>query len=155
MFDAKVTVDAQAVRDAFARVTDSRLPTTIAQEVARQVVLPKLAQYPSPSGAKQPFVSDKSRRYFFAALRSGQIAVPYRRTGALGAIDNWTQTPESDGLTLTSTAKHSDLVRGASTQAKYFQGNWLTDDQIAQASEDQAALVATAVLVEAIGDAGP
>ena len=154
MLDAKVTVDAQAVRDAFARVTDSALPTTIAQEVARQVVLPKLAQYPSPSGAKQPFVNDKSRRYFFAALRSGQIAVPYRRTGALGAPDNWTQTPESDGLTLTSTVKHSDLVRGASTQAKYF-AHWPTDEAIALASEDQAALVATAVLVEAIGDAGP
>ena len=31
----------------------------------------------------QPFVSDRQRRYFFAALRDGRIQVPYRRGNTL------------------------------------------------------------------------
>jgi len=39
------------------------------------------SEYPDDSNAHrpQPFVSEKSRRYFFAALASGEIEVPYKR----------------------------------------------------------------------------
>lgn len=137
-----------------ARVTDPALAGVIVKRVADEVVVPKLAQYPSPSGRKQPFVSDRSRKYFFAALRSGRIAVPYQRSGDLGAPDNWEQSLSGDTLTLTSRMDYSDLVRTKGKQATYFKKVWLTDEQIAQACLFDAGLVATAVLVETIGDAG-
>ena len=41
--------------------------------------------YPSPPAPGSfAFVSDRQRRYFFAALREGRIQIPYRRTGTLG-----------------------------------------------------------------------
>ena len=40
----------------------------------------KVAAYPSGNQHRpQPFKTDKSRRYFFAALKRGEIEVPYRR----------------------------------------------------------------------------
>ena len=141
--------------DALDRVSAPGVPQEIAQRIAKEVVLPKLAQYPPASRAKQPFVSDKSRRYFFAALRSGALVVPYRRSGALGKPDNWSQTPSGDGLTLTSQMEYSDLVRSKGRQANYFRGTWPTDVDIAESSEFDASLVATSVLVEIIGGAGP
>ena len=156
MFALTFTITGVAdVIDALDRVSAPGVPQEIAQRVAKEVVLPKLAQYPPASRAKQPFVSDKSRRYFFAALRSGALVVPYRRSGALGKPDNWTQTPSGDGLTLTSQMEYSGLVRSKGKQANYFKGNWLTDEDIAEASSFDAALAATAVLVEIIGSAGP
>ena len=156
MIDITVTItgiaEAQAALD---RVVAPGLPLVIARRVAKEAVLPKLAQYPPASGRRQPFISDKSRKYFFAALRSGQITVPYRRSGDLGKPDNWTQTPGSDSLTLTSTKSYSDLVRAKGKQAAYFKNVWLTDEQVARACDADAALIATAVLVETIGGAGP
>lgn len=140
--------DVEAV---FARVASPAMSGIIAARVAKEAVLPKLAQYPPASRKKQPFVSAQSRKYFFAALRSGAIAVPYRRSGALGRPDNWTQVQTGNTLTLTSRQAYSDLVRGDKKQAAYFKGVWPTVSQVAAACETDAALVATAVLVEAIG----
>lgn len=145
----------QEVERVFAKLTSPTLPATIGQRIAKEVVLPKLAQYPPASRRKQPFVSSQQRKYFFAALRSGSIAVPYRRSGALGKPDNWSQAQAGGTRTLTSKQPYSDLVRGDKKQAAYFKGVWPTVDQVARASEFDAALVATAVLVETIGNAGP
>ena len=137
------------------RVSAPSLPLVIAQRIAKEAVLPRLAQYPPASGRKQPFVSAQSRKYFFAALRSGALVVPYRRSGALGKPSSWGQTPGSDGLTLTSKQAYSDLVRTKGKQAAYFKGTWPTTEMVARSCDADAALIATAVLVEAIGGAGP
>lgn len=39
--------------------------------------------YPPRNAAKQPFKSERQRRYFFWALNSGRISVPYARSGLL------------------------------------------------------------------------
>lgn len=153
MIDAIITIDVQQARDALARVADPALIQRMAERIDREVLNGALAQYPQPSRAKQPFASDASRRFFFAALRSGHITVPYRRTGDLGA--NWERIPSSDGLTLRSTMPYGALVRSAQEQARYFKGTWPTDQQIALEREADAALAATAELIETIGDAGP
>lgn len=132
------------------RLQSPALRGVIAARIAKEVVLPKLAQYPPASGRKQPFVSAKSRKYFFAALRSGALVVPYRRSGALGKPDNWTQVQTGGTLTLTSRQPYSDMVRTKGKQAGYFKGVWPTTDQVAAACLPDAALVATAVLVETI-----
>lgn len=143
------------VEAALKRVADPDLPREMAKQVADEVVQPKLAQYPAASGRAQPFVSDKQRRYFFAALRTGRIRVPYPRSGHLGSPDNWSRAPMPDGITLTSTMSYSDLVIGEQgKQAKYFVGVWRPINETAAAVEAEAALSATALLVERIGDAG-
>lgn len=51
------------------------------EEAGRRVILSTagLKKYPGFYHAKQPFKSDKQRRFFFWALREGVIEVPYRR----------------------------------------------------------------------------
>lgn len=152
MLSLSVKVDATDALKALDRLDDPALAEDMATYVAEQVVLPKLAQYPSRSGKKQPFVSDKSRRFFFAALRSGQIRLPYRRTGDLGS--QWQRLPFAHGILLQSGVDYSEIVIGEN-QGAYFKGNWSSVLQTAQALEGDAALAATAFLVEKIGDAGP
>lgn len=153
MIGLDIKVDVAAAIAALDRLDDKRIPFTVAEAVANEVVMPNLAKYPGQSHAKQPFVSDRSRKYFFAALRSGQLVVPYRRTGQLSG--NWQRVPYSDGLALRSGAPYSDLVRTAGKQARYHAGNWPTTEDIARQSEADAALAATAAIVKIIGDAGP
>lgn len=141
--------DAQAKLD---RLDIERKRPEIAKSIAQQVLRPNLAKYPGQTHAKQPFVSDKQRRYFFAALKKGAIEVPYRRTGGLGS--DWTEQETGDGLTLTSNKTYSDLVRTKGKQADYHASNWPSTDQIAEDSEADAALVATAELVTIITGAG-
>jgi hypothetical protein len=153
VIDLSVTIDVKEALDALARVADPAVKQRMAERIDREVLTGALAQYPQPSRAKQAFASDASRRFFFAALRSGRITVPYRRTGGLGA--NWGRVPSSDGLTLRSTMPYGAMVRSVQEQARYFKGIWPTDQQIATEREADAALAATAELVEIIGDAGP
>lgn len=152
MLSLSVQVDAVEVIRALDRLDDPALTEDMATYVAEQVVLPKLAQYPSPSRKKQPFVSDKARRYFFAALRSGQIRVPYQRSGDLGS--KWQRLPFAHGILLQSGVDYSEIVIGEQ-QGAYFKGTWPSILQTAQALEGDAALAATAFIVEKIGDAGP
>lgn len=152
MIDMQVKVDASDAIRAFERLDDPKLTEDMATYVAEQVVLPKLAQYPSPSRKKQPFVSDKARRYFFAALRSGQIRVPYQRSGDLGS--KWQRLPFAHGILLQSGMDYSEIVIGEN-QGAYFKGTWRSITQTATDLETDAGLAATAFLVEKIGDAGP
>lgn len=150
--DLSIKIDVKDALAALDKLDDPRLPARIGERVAREVVLPRLMQYPPKSGRPMSFVSDKSRKYFFAALKAGQIQVPYRRTGDLGRM--WTQTPSSDGLTLTSGVPYSERVIGQ-RQAAYFKGVWPTTEMVARACEPDAALAATAEIVQTIGNAAP
>jgi hypothetical protein len=152
MLTITITID-DAIR-ALKRLEDSRLPTKIAEAVANEVVLPALVKYPAASRRTQPFVSAKQRKYFFAALRRGQIEVPYRRTGDLGS--RWAKQPFGGGLALRSTIGYSELVVGdGGKQAAYHRGTWPSMTETAKRSEADAALAATAIVVKTIGDAGP
>jgi hypothetical protein len=71
----------QAALDKFPRQIESYLGQA-GDEAAKRVIFEAegLKKYPPGGpGAPQPFKTDKSRRYFFAALKSGEIEVPYRR----------------------------------------------------------------------------
>jgi hypothetical protein len=151
MIDIRLDIDAAAAQRALDRLDDQALTPRVAERVEKEVIRPALMQYPAPSGKKQAFASDKARRFFFAAVKSGRITVPYRRSGALGR--DWQRTPNADGLTLTSTRPNSDLVRTQGKQAKYHKGTWPTDQQLVKEREGDAALAATAEIVEAIREA--
>ncbi|KPJ95378.1 MAG: hypothetical protein AMJ53_02840 [Gammaproteobacteria bacterium SG8_11] len=91
--------------------------------------------YPVASRKPQPFKSDKQRRFFFWALRSGRISVPYRRTGTLGRsltigqpgnikeVRKLGQGVEGQFGTRT---KYAPMVIGQRSQARYHQGTWWT-----------------------------
>jgi hypothetical protein len=144
-----ITDSAVRVLNAVLKGLDAR---RIAHAVAEGVVRPALRVYPNASRKKQPFVSAKQRAYFFAALNDGRIQVPYRRTSALG--ENWTETPFTSGVTLTSDQPYSDLVRTKGKQSAYHQGHWHHTERIAKDSEDAAERVATAEIVAIIHEAG-
>lgn len=152
MIDLSVKIDAADALKALDAISDPSVARQIADRVADEVVIPNLAKYPPASGKKQAFKTDKARRFFFAALADGAIEAPYRRTGDLSA--SYQKQTISDGLALVSNAPYAAMVRGP-IQAEYFRGVWDTHEEIAEKSEGDAALVATAVLVEIIGDAGP
>lgn len=115
--------DKSLVADALVEALDKSVKTLQA----------RAARYPpSPSGYRMEFVSSKQRRYFFWALRTGRIRVPYRRTGTLGRkittrVDRGTLTGRV-GLKL----GYGPYVIGDEKQARIHKGRWYTWTGIAR-----------------------
>lgn len=84
-----------------------------------------LKTYPPPTHKKQPLKTARQRQYFFWALRTGRITVPYRRTDELKR--GWQARFELRGteasLFITNKAKHAEGVIGKK-QWGYHKGNW-------------------------------
>jgi hypothetical protein len=145
-------IDLSDLEQKLKQVTGDDLRREIAQAIAEEAVQPELAKYPSPSRKRQPFKSSQSRKYFFAALRSGQITVPYRRTG--NAQESQV-TATAQGVDVTVPAKYSDLLRTKGKQADYHKGTWDTTEQIAKKIEDDTAeLIGTAAVIKQLSKAG-
>jgi hypothetical protein len=149
----QIKIDTSDLEQKIGRLDGPVLAREIAKRVADEAVLPELAKYPAQRHAKQPFKSAQSRRFFFAALKRGQITVPYQRSGKLGT--EWTRQQDGNGLTLTSTRPYSDLVRTRGKQSPYHAGNWPTTDDIAQKIEgDTAEIIGTATVIDLLQRAG-
>jgi len=96
------------------------------------------AIYPPVRRQLQPFKTDKQRRYFFWALRSGAINVPYKRRGAGGGLaGGWTVIFTGDGLNAVvgNAVSYGPYVMGSHSQALYHAGNWKTEQIIASEVE--------------------
>lgn len=87
----------------------------------------------------RPFSTLKQQRWFFAALKSGEVVVPYRRTRTLGRT--WTTKVEADpGLlrgTVGNNTEYAPWVMadekgsdGRGPQSKRHEGTWMTVGQI-------------------------
>ena len=93
--------------------------------------------YPAQRNAPQPFKTDRQRRWFFWALRTGQITVPYSRTGTLA--NSWRARKEGwSHWVLENSAAYAALVVGRGEQAKYHEGHWWIAENIIE--EDAADL---------------
>lgn len=150
MFDIQFDVSDLEAR--LSRLGDDVLKKAIATAIADGAVIPAMAKAPAASGRKQAFKSAKSRRYFFMALRRGEIVVPYRRSGKIGQTDKITT---GDGIDVVAPAGHSDLVRTQGKQAAYFAGTWPTDQMIAEQIEsDDAERIGTAAVIDLLQQAG-
>ena len=94
----------------------------------------RIARYPRPRRRKV-VMTDKQRRGFFARLRSGEIEVPYRRGSSPGSETlgrRWhVRLSGAVSHVLTNDASYAPLVHGADDQAAYHQGNWKTDEGLA------------------------
>lgn len=145
MIDVKITVDASDVLRLLDKLDEDKLRPKIADAVADEVVLPALKKYPPKSNKPMKFQSAGQRKAFFAKLRAGSIRVPYQRTGKFGSSFEKQRT--AAGVNLTSSLSYAPYVRGPG-QAAYHKGNWDTLEQLADNLEGDAALAATAVIVE-------
>lgn len=84
-----------------------------------------LKTYPTPSRKKQPFKTVRQRRYFFWALRTGKIQVPYRRAEDIKR--KWRARIDLRGteatLNISNSSDHAAGVIGP-RQWRYHQGTW-------------------------------
>lgn len=103
-------------------------------ETAVERVRTQIAVYPPPpSGHRMVWRSERQRRWFFAALRSGQISVPYRRTGTLGR--RWTTkvsvTASDIRGEVGNATVYGPFVQSQESQAAIHQGRWRTAERVA------------------------
>jgi hypothetical protein len=97
----------------------------------------KLATYPAQRHGPQPFKTDKSRRFFFWALKNGKIDVPYRRGVSPGSErlgSKWTIRGTNAGLTQTlgNNTSYGRLVQSDKGQTAYHAATgWKTVEQVA------------------------
>lgn len=145
MLDIKIKIDAKQVLDLLEKADSAKLKEKMANAVADEVVLPALHKYPTQSGKKMQFKSAKQRAFVIAAIKRGDIQVPYRRSGDYGR--SFEKSPIADGLVLRSNLAYAPYVRGE-PQASYHKGNWTTLDELTTLLEADAALAATAAIVE-------
>ncbi len=148
-----VKIDLSDLKTKLEKITGPELTRDIAEAVAKEAVEPELAKEPfRTSHPKMQFVSNKQRAFVMAAIRSGDIQVPYRRTGAIGISE---QHATSSGMDVVVPVEYSDLVRTRGKQAKYHDPLWPTTEDIAEKIEnDIAEVIGTAAVVEALEKAG-
>src|SRR5512146_3138969 len=67
----------------------------------------------------QTFQSEKQRRWFFAALRSGELHIPYKRTGATQAGWQYRLTNQGYNATIYNATKGARYAQGDDTQSRH------------------------------------
>ncbi len=150
----KARIDTSDLEQKLAQVTGPDLVRAIADAVAKEAVEPELAKEPfrTQPYKKMQFVSAKQRAFVMAAIRSGDIQVPYRRTGQIGISE---QHQTTNGVDVVVPAEYSDLVRTKGRQARYHDPLWPTTDDISLKIEsDTAELIGTAAVIESLEKAG-
>ncbi len=153
MIGLKVKIDVAAALAALDAVEARRAEKAITNKVADEIILPRLAKYPSPSGKKMQFVSERQRRFVMASIRSGAITVPYHRSGALGR--SWVKQPLNGGMAIISRLAYAPYVVGDGEQAAYHRGNWDQLSEMAESIDLEVQEAAAAAVVDLIGSAGP
>ena len=149
----KARIDISDLEQKLSQVTGPDLVRAIAQAVAKEAVEPELAKEPfRTTRKKMQFVSAKQRAFVMAAIRTGDIQVPYQRTGQIG-ISQQQQT--TNGIDVVVPVEYSDYVRTRGKQARYHSPLWDDTETIAARLEaDVVEIIATAAVVEALDKAG-
>lgn len=97
----------------------------------------------------QTFFSDRQRRWFFAALRDGQLEIPYKRTQALSR--GWRKLGQGTNLMIVNEAAHAGYVMGDGTQSRHAAAiGWKTTAQIVEERQDRIIEIAQAGAKKAI-----
>lgn len=117
---------------------------------ATQIIEAEGQNYPPASHKKMVWKSQKQRRWFFAALRSGKLHVPYRRRESAGHAGGWnsrvTVTSSQIIGVVTNVVPGGAWVRHPTQQAAYHKGTWpTTDDMLAKNKQKIEALFRSAI----------
>lgn len=75
----------------------------------------------------QPFKTEKQRRFFFAALKSGEITVPHQRREGGGLAGGWTIVGGGLTVSVINVVPGGQYVMGTRMQSAYHRGNWKTE----------------------------
>ena len=128
------------------------------EEAAKRVILNTvgLQRYPPGGpGAPQPFKSEKSRRYFFYALKAGLIEVPYRRGQSPGSERYGTQFyVKTEGYTteIGNRASYAWLLGGENQSAYMAARGWRKLVEVAKEKMSQITKVYQAWIDKLIHD---
>lgn len=122
--------------------------------------LPPYPPQPAPGQAAKHW-TPKQRRFFFAALRKGQIKVPYKRTGELGRRFTTAVTVEPGAVVgelgtnlsyapwVVGPAHPGETIRGRQMyQARIHEGRWWQLGNVLTNNKDEA----VRVFAEEFGD---
>ena len=136
----QVTIDDAEVRRMLSRLDDAT-PVKAGLRAMAGYLRGKMSIYPKTDGNRppQPFVSERQRRYFFAALRDGNIKMPYRRSGNLAK--RWGQSEEAGGMVqvVGNDAGYAPFVVGIQSQSAYMRGlGWKSAADVVEAESDAA-----------------
>lgn len=97
--------------------------------------------YPPERHGKQPFKTDKQRRYFFYAIRKGLIEVPYIRRININSQNmraHWEIKPLDNGFTqvIGNPVAYSRYTHGNTKQSRYHKTTrWKTVAQVTKSME--------------------
>lgn len=113
-------------------------------EAAALHVKGKVSKYPQGNQHRpQEFKTDKSRRFFFWALKAGVIEVPYRRGQSPGSEDHgqsWTIKGMKNGLQqiVGSDTSYGELLQSEAKQTSYHrQTGWRTVEDVTEQEEEK------------------
>jgi len=131
------------LRRKLAKLKDLR-PVVPYIEAAAVHVKGMISKYPPLANAHrpQPFKTEKSKRYFFWALKQGIIEVPYRRGQSPGSEDHgqsWTIKGMKQGLqqAIGSDTSYGPLLQDPQQQTAYHkETGWKDTDTVAKAEAD-------------------
>ena len=148
MPDVKITITGLTEALAALNIPEAEMRAKAGKAAALAVIAVAKPE-PAASRKKQPFQSAKSRRYFFAALRSGAITVPYQRSHELQ--DGWDWKPAGDGAEVYNSSSHAALTIDKATRTKYHKGGpWKDEEQIAKKAESDARDAAEQAIVSLV-----
>lgn len=138
----QITIDDAEVRRMLARL-ESAEPVKTGIRAMATYLHARIIRYPETDGKRppQPFVSEKQRRYFFAALRDGTIKVPYRRSKHLNRSFGDGPVAQDGGLTqvIGTTASYAPFVVGVQSQSRYMRGlGWQSAADVVEKEADAA-----------------
>jgi hypothetical protein len=126
--DIEGLAEVSALLEALGRDVEEELTPIV--DKALKYLWQQLPPYPPKPGpdAPSPLVTDKQRRWFFAALREGRITVPYKRRqadGLGGSISTEVRSAagEITGL-MGPSVPYAPHVVGLDEQAAIHQNRW-------------------------------
>lgn len=99
-----------------------------------QTYVSRADAYPdAPAGPG--WFSDKQRRWFFAALASGELNLPYQRTQTLAR--NWQIVGTGDNIIIVNETPYADYVQGSGQSRMSAKIGWKTLDFILKERQDR------------------
>ncbi len=135
-----MSVKILGIKDLYSRLGKAAAEETLVKPMheAMNHIKTPISHYPAKHGnAPVKFVSEKQRRYFFWALNSGKITVPYKRGRTLG--NSWSSARvrirrTKNGIfgRIGTNVPYAQLVQWRQTQALRFRGIWTTTDDVVE-----------------------
>jgi hypothetical protein len=111
----------------------------------------RASQYPSPRPMRQPPKTDRQRRFLMAAISSGLIGVPYRRSSSMAKNWDFKMNSPSQAEVFNEGLGYPKYVMGEPGQSKYHAGNWKTDEMHARENDKEVGKIMEKAITRGFG----